>query len=110
MTVLKPGGVLAANPDPRPRARQPYARSLLASIQAEYGACAVEVLFRDRPQGNVLVICTAPSTAHAAWNPPCPYTDERNRADLDVLRRLISRPTPPARPRTPPARTGRPNR
>ncbi|WP_374616149.1 spermidine synthase, partial [Thauera aminoaromatica] len=85
-TVLKPGGVLAANLILDRELASPYARSLLASIQAEYGACAVEVLFRDRPQGNVLVICTAPSTAHAAQEPALPYTDERNRADLDVLR------------------------
>ena len=85
-TVLKPGGVLAANLILDRELASPYARSLLASIQAEYGACAVEVLFRDRPQGNVLVICSAPSTAHAAQEPALPYTDERNRADLDVLR------------------------
>ena len=60
----------------------PYARKLLATIQAEYGACAVEVLFRDRPLGNVLVTCSAAASPQVAE----PYTDERNRADIDLLR------------------------
>lgn len=64
------------------RLATPYARNLLASIQAEYGPCAVEVLFRDRPLSNVLVHCHAATPAL----PSEPYTDERNRADLDVLR------------------------
>lgn len=81
--ALKPGGILAANLILDRDLASPYARNLLATIQAEYGACAVEVLFRDRPQGNVLVICSATAAAHAAAQP---YTDERNRADLDVLR------------------------
>ncbi|MCK6408305.1 fused MFS/spermidine synthase [Thauera sp.] len=83
--ALKPDGVLAANLILDRDLASPYARNLLATIQAEYGACAVEVLFRDRPQGNVLVICTV-ATQPAAQAPPAPYTDEHNRADLDVLR------------------------
>ena len=80
--VLKPGGVLAANLILDRGLASPYARNLLATIEAEYGACAVEVLFRDRPLGNVLVTCSAAAAPQAAE----PYTDERNRADMDVLR------------------------
>ena len=35
-----------------------------------------------RPLGNVLVTCSAAAEPQAAE----PYTDERNRADMDVLR------------------------
>ncbi len=80
--VLAPGGMLLANLILDPQLATPYARNLLATIEAEYGACAVEVLFRDRPQANVLVQCAA----DAPPGPGTPYTDERNRADLDVLR------------------------
>ena len=66
-----------------PQLATPYARKLLATIQAEYGACAVEVLFRDRPLGNVLVTCSAAAMPEATAEP---YTDERNRADIDLLR------------------------
>ena len=80
--VLAADGVMVANLLLDRELASPYARNLLASIQAEFGGCAVEVLFRDRPVGNVLVICPA-------GTPPGmgePYSDERNRADLDVLR------------------------
>lgn len=80
--ALTADGVMVANLLLDPRLATPYARKLLATIQAEYGACAVEVLFRDRPLGNVLVTCSA----GAAPPPAEPYTDERNRADMDVLR------------------------
>ena len=80
--VLGDGGVMVANLLLDRELASPYARNLLASIQAEYGACAVEVLFRDRPQGNVLVICSGGAAPGAGE----PYSDERNRADLDVLR------------------------
>lgn len=79
--VLAPDGTLFANLILDSRLATPYARNLLASIEAEYGACAVEILFRDRPQGNVLVQCFAGPPPAAE-----PYTDERNRADLDILR------------------------
>lgn len=80
--ALAPDGVLVANLILDPRLASPYARNLLATIQAEYGPCAVEILLRDRPQSNVLVQCFAgpPRTAGE------PYTDERNRADVDILR------------------------
>ncbi|MHB1375160.1 MAG: fused MFS/spermidine synthase [Thauera sp.] len=87
--ALAPGGVMAANLLLDPALASPYARNLLASIHAEYGPCAVEVLFRDRPLGNVLVICSAAAGGGAddsATLPAEPYTDERNRADIDVLR------------------------
>ncbi|ENO84413.1 fused MFS/spermidine synthase [Thauera linaloolentis] len=80
--ALAEDGYLLANLILDGKLATPYARNLLASIQTEYGPCAVEVLFHDRPLSNVLVQC------HAA-TPPLPgepYTDERNRADLDVLR------------------------
>ncbi|NMG75332.1 fused MFS/spermidine synthase [Aromatoleum diolicum] len=80
--VLAADGVLFANLILDARLASPYARNLLATIQSVYGQCAVEILFRDRPQSNVLVQCFAgpPPTA------PVSYTDERNGADLDILR------------------------
>ena len=80
--ALAADGVMVANLLLDPQLATPYARNLLATIEAEYGACAVEVLFRDRPLGNVLVTCSAAAEPQAAE----PYTDERNRADMDVLR------------------------
>jgi len=65
-----------------PRLASAYARSLLATIQSVYGPCAVEILFRHRPQTNVLVQCFAGPPPEAVE----PYTDERNRAELDLLR------------------------
>ena len=81
--VLKPSGVLLANLILDGKLETPYARNLLATIEAEYGACAVEVLFRDRPLSNVLVTCSAAAMPEATAEP---YTDERNRADIDLLR------------------------
>lgn len=78
--VLNDNGVLLINLILDPQLATPYARNLLASIQAEYGACVVEVLFHDRPLSNVLVQCGAQARPGEA------YTDEHNRADLDVLR------------------------
>lgn len=78
--VLAEDGVLLVNLILDPKLATPYARNLLASIQAEFGACVVEVLFHDRPLSNVLVQC------RAGASPGEPYTDERNRADIDVLR------------------------
>ena len=80
--ALAADGVMVANLLLDPQLATPYARNLLATIEAEYGTCAVEVLFRDRPLGNVLVTCSAAAEPQAAE----PYTDERNRADMDVLR------------------------
>lgn len=80
--ALATDGVMVANLLLDPQLATPYARNLLATIEAEYGACAVEVLFRDRPLANVLVTCSAAAEPRAAE----PYTDERNRADMDVLR------------------------
>lgn len=78
--VLAPDGVLFANFILDSRLASPYARNLLATIQSEYGPCAVEILFREREMGNVLVQCFA-------GTPPggTPYTDERNRADIDLF-------------------------
>lgn len=79
--ALAPGGVLLANLILDPRLETPYARTLLATIQSVYGQCSIEVLFHDRPLGNVLVQCFAGLPPA----PVAPYTDERNRADLDLL-------------------------
>ena len=80
--VLNADGTMLANLIVDPRLASPYARSLLATIQSVYGPCAVEILFRDRPQTNVLVQCFAGPPPQAVE----PYTDERNRAELDLLR------------------------
>ena len=80
--VLEPDGLMFANLILDSRLATPYARNLIATIQSVYGPCAVEILFRNRPLSNVLVQCFAgPAAAE-----PQPYTDERNRADLDILR------------------------
>lgn len=80
--LLKPDGVMFANLIIDTRLATPYARNLLATIEAEYGRCAVEILFHDRPLSNVLVQCFA-GPPH---EPAIPYTDEINRADVDILR------------------------
>jgi predicted membrane-bound spermidine synthase len=80
--VLSADGTMVANLIVDPRLASPYARTLLATIQSVYGPCAVEILFRDRPQTNVLVQCFAGPPPEAVE----PYTDERNRAELDLLR------------------------
>lgn len=80
--VLAPDGVLFVNLILDQRLASPYARNVLTTIQSVYGPCAVELLFRDRPQGNVLVQCfSAP-----AYGPSQTYRDERNPADFDRLR------------------------
>jgi predicted membrane-bound spermidine synthase len=80
--VLATDGVMVANLILDSRLATPYARNVLATIQSVYGPCAVEILMRARPLGNVLVQCFAGPPAAA----PAPYTDERNRADFDLLR------------------------
>lgn len=80
--VLRAGGVMAANLILDAKLASPYARNLLATIQAEYGACAVEVLMPRRRLSNVLVWCHASGEVEL----PALYSDERNRADVDVLR------------------------
>ncbi|MBN8443096.1 MAG: fused MFS/spermidine synthase [Thauera sp.] len=80
--ALAPGGVMFVNLILDQRLATPYARNVLGTIQAVYGPCAVELLFRERAEGNVLVQCFAgPEPGDAA-----PYRDERNPADLDLLR------------------------
>lgn len=81
--ALAPDGVMLANLILDPRLATPYARNLLATIQSVYGQCEIEVLFHDLPESNVLVRCSA-GTGPVA--PATPYSDERNRADLDILR------------------------
>lgn len=80
--VLAPDGLMFANLILDSRLATPYARNLIATIQSVYGPCAVEILFRDRPLSNVLVQCFAGPPPQQSE----PYTDERNRADLDLLR------------------------
>lgn len=80
--ALAPEGVMVANLILDQRLATPYARNLLATIESVYGPCAVEILFRDRPQSNVLIQCFAGPEVTAAQ----PYTDEKNRADLDLAR------------------------
>ena len=80
--VIKPGGVMIANLILDGELATPYARNLLATIESVYGRCGVDVLHRGKPVSNVEVVChsgKAPAPAGL-------YTDERNRADTDVLR------------------------
>lgn len=80
--ALKPDGLLLANLILDGRLETPYARNLLATIEAEYGRCGVDVLHRGKPLSNVIVSC------HASGLPGRGevYTDEANRADVDLAR------------------------
>jgi hypothetical protein len=80
--VLKPDGVMLANLILDGKLATPYARNLLATIESVYGRCSVDVLHRGRPASNVVVVCHG----EAAGQPASLYRDERNGADLDVLR------------------------
>jgi predicted membrane-bound spermidine synthase len=79
--LLPAEGLMVANLILDSRLASAYAHNMLATIEAVYGRCAVEVLFRDRAMSNVLVQCFK----HSA-NPGVVYTDERNRADTDATR------------------------
>lgn len=79
--VLAQDGLLAANLILDTRLLSDYARNMLATIESVYGRCAVEVLFRDRDVGNVLVLCF-----NGAAPPGKIYTDELNGADVDLAR------------------------
>lgn len=82
--VIKPGGVMIANLILDGELASPYARNLLATIESVYGRCGVDVLHRGQPISNVEVICSvgnAPVSSQIGI-----YTDERNRADSDVIR------------------------
>ncbi len=77
--ALKPEGVLLVNLILDGKLETPYARHLLATIDAVFGRCGVEVLHKTQPASNVIVSCHASSQPQIAR----PYTDERNPADLD---------------------------
>ena len=78
--TLAPKGVLLINLILDGRLETLYARSLLATIESVYGRCAVEVLHKTAPLSNVIVSCYDSSRA----GPRAIYTDERNRADVDM--------------------------
>jgi predicted membrane-bound spermidine synthase len=80
--VIKPGGVMIANLILDGELATPYARNLLATIESVYGRCGVDVLHRGKPVSNVEVVCFIRDVSTAATL----YSDERNRADTDVLR------------------------
>ena len=77
--ALKQDGILLINLILDGKLESPYARNLLATIESEYGRCAVEVLHKGKPISNVEVACFASS--HPA--PVGRYRDEKNQADLD---------------------------
>lgn len=80
--VLNADGVLIANLILDNKLATPYARNLLATIESVYGRCAVEVLHRNQPLSNVVVVCHNSSQPTADSR----YVDERNAADFDLLR------------------------
>ena len=80
--TLAPQGVLLVNLILDGRLESPYARNLLTTIESVYGRCGVEVLHKAQASSNVIVSCYPSS--HPALS--APYTDERNRADLDLAR------------------------
>ena len=80
--VLETDGVMIANLILDGRLASDYARNLLATIEAEYGRCAVDVLHKGRPLANVEVTCFAGNRPAASTI----YRDERNPADADAWR------------------------
>lgn len=81
--ALVDGGAVVINLILDPRLQSPYARNLLATIEAALGRCAVDVLNPAAPvASNVLVACRP---AIDGGPPPAPaiYTDERNPTDSD---------------------------
>jgi len=88
---LETDGVLLTNLVLDSRLQSAYARNLLATIESVWGRCATEVLFRDRPLSNVIVVCHRDSVAAGGRAGSLParahlYVDERNDADLDAAR------------------------
>lgn len=81
--ALKPEGVLLANLILDGKLETPYARNLLATIESEYGRCAVDVLHKAKPISNVEVTCFASSQAGSQAGKTGIYHDEKNRADID---------------------------
>lgn len=77
--ILPAEGLMVANLILDSRLATPYSHNMLATIEAVYGRCAIEVLFRDRAMSNVLVQCFKHSRNIGAI-----YTDERNHADTDA--------------------------
>lgn len=77
--VLKPDGVLLANLILDGKLETPYARNLLATVEAVFGRCAVDVLHKGKPLANVELSCFASSRP----GPASVYVDEKNRVDLD---------------------------
>lgn len=80
--ALKPGGVMVANLILDGELASPYARNLLATVEAAYGRCGVEVLAKGAERSNVIVSCFHRPQAEAVRV----YVDERNRADTDSAR------------------------
>ena len=80
--ALKPDGVLLANLILDGKLESAYARNLLATIESEYGRCAVDVLHKAKPVSNVEVMCFASSLPGKTGI----YVDEKNQADLDRVR------------------------
>ena len=81
--VLKPGGVLLANLVLDSRLESSYARNLLATVEAVYGRCSVEVLQKYQPVANVVVSCSGRSVS--GRDPAVVlYVDERSAADFDA--------------------------
>ncbi|MBI2276563.1 MAG: fused MFS/spermidine synthase [Dechloromonas sp.] len=80
--VLKPDGILLANLILDGKLETPYARNLLTTIDSIFGRCAVDVLHKAKALANVEVACFASSRPTADGI----YSDERNRADLDLAR------------------------
>ncbi len=74
------GGAVMVNLVLDARLQSPYARNLLATIEAALGRCAVDVLEPAREISNVIVMCR-PSRRMSA--PVSIYTDEHHRVDLD---------------------------
>lgn len=81
--VLKPGGVMLANLVLDSRLESAYARNLLATVEAVYGRCAVEVVQKNQPIANVLVSCAVGPAGRPAVRPVL-YADERSAADFDA--------------------------
>ncbi len=77
--VLNADGVLLANLILDGKLESAYARNLLATVEAVYGRCAIDVLHKGKPIANVVLSCFASSQPSGARI----YIDEKNRVDLD---------------------------
>lgn len=80
--ALGPDGLVLVNLVLDPRLQSPFARNMLATIEAALGRCAVDVVNPTAAASSNVVLSCQPAP-QATAEAPVPYTDERNRVDRD---------------------------